>query len=676
MYNYCLTGIQSKDIPCSTNSIENFDLVEKENSLEDFYSSSLYNDNYYPTSIENFESTAGSGGVVMGVNAQTQIFYANKDITTKSNWTVIAGGLKYISYSYGQAFGVSALNELFYNSDYKTGNWVKVPGFLTQVSFDGVNMIIMGVAVNGDIYYANKDITTNPNWTKIAGNLANISYSNKQAYGVAINGIVCYNPDYTSGNWVIVPGALSSVSFDGYNMIVMGVGPLVVENVGGVVVYANKDITKNPNWTITKGILTSISYSNKQAYGSTLLGAIFYNPDYTSDKWVQIPGLLSQVSFDATPPPVKKSEAVVMGVNLQTHIVYANKDITTKPNWTQIAGGLKNISYSNEQAFGVSLANEIYYNSDYKTGNWVKVPGILKQVSFDGVNMIIMGVGINGDIYYANKDITTSPNWTKIAGNLAYISYSNKQAFGVAITGIVCYNPDYTSGNWVIVPGLLSSVSFDGYKMIVMGVGPLTVENVGGVVAYANKDITTKPNWVLTKGVLTSLSYSNYQAYGTTLLGAIYYNSDYTSDNWVQMPGLLSQVSFESTTPRVPPVEKPATSMTSVPSVTSIGTTPRETTVPSVTSAGTTPRQTTVPSTQQVQQPQPDQQQVQQTQPNQYVQQIQPNQQTVQQTQPPQSAQSQGTDNTNLMIGGGVAVFVFIIVLYFVFSGKSPQYDD
>jgi hypothetical protein len=76
--------------------------------------------------------------------------------------------------------------------------------------------------------------------------------------------------------------------------------------------------------------------------------------------------------------------------------------------------------------------------------------------------MIVMGVNSGGNIYYANKDIGKSPNWTQIPGGLTNLSYSNKQVYGVNGGGNIYYNPDYTSGNWVQVPGGLSQVSFDG----------------------------------------------------------------------------------------------------------------------------------------------------------------------------------------------------------------------
>jgi hypothetical protein len=36
--------------------------------------------------------------------------------------------------------------------------------------------------------------------------------------------------------------------------------------------------------------------------------------------------------------------------------------------------------------------------------------------------MVVMGVNSAGNIYYADKNITTSPNWTQVPGGLSNLS--------------------------------------------------------------------------------------------------------------------------------------------------------------------------------------------------------------------------------------------------------------
>ena len=157
------------------------------------------------------------------------------------------------------------------------------------------------------------------------------------------------------------------------------------------------------------------------------------------------------------------STSIVMGVNSGDNIYFANQNVSSNPNWTQVPGGLSWISYSNKQSYGVNSGGNIYYSNDYTRPNWVQVPGGLVQVSFDGYNMIVMGVNSGGNIYYANQNITRNPNWTQLPGSLTNISYSNKQIYGVNSAGNIYYASDYTRGNWVQIPGGLKQVSFDAY---------------------------------------------------------------------------------------------------------------------------------------------------------------------------------------------------------------------
>jgi len=250
-----------------------------------------------------------------------------------------------------------------------------------------------------------------------------------------------------------------------------------------------------------------------------------------------IPGIRKR--FDASYNCAKDVPKVIIGVNILNDIWYGTKNVENSPNWAKIQGKLKWISYSNGKAYGVNSNDDIYYASNYSAGNWIQVPGKLSRVSFDGYNMIVMGVTSSDQIFYANKNIDSTPNWTQLPGALTDICYSNEQAYGVDRSGNVYYNPDYTTGNWRKVPGGLTQISFDGYNMIAVGVAN------NGAIYYANKNIDTTPNWTLLPGSLKNVSYSNGQIYGVNSSDMIYYNPDYTTGNWRQVPGGLIQVSFD-----------------------------------------------------------------------------------------------------------------------------------
>jgi len=214
-------------------------------------------------------------------------------------------------------------------------------------------------------------------------------------------------------------------------------------------------------WTVRRSNTISASCSNNQLIGIDTQTGIFYIPNlkvYDPTKVVNIPpptGGLTQVSFDGY-------NMIVMGVNSAGSIFYANKDITTKPNWTQIPGELVNISYSNNQVFGINSAGAIFFNSNYTTGNWIKVNGVLANISFDGKNMSVIGTTKNGEIYCANETITTNPQWKRVNGGLNMVSLSNKEVYGVTGgPGDVYQSPDYTTGAWTKVGSGFKQISFD-----------------------------------------------------------------------------------------------------------------------------------------------------------------------------------------------------------------------
>ena len=198
---------------------------------------------------------------------------------------------------------------------------------------------------------------------------------------------------------------------------------------------------------------------------------------------------------------------VVFCLNSGTEIYYADSSLQTTPYWTLIPGGLNSISVSNNQTFGVNSGGEVYYKSDYKSPYWnglSEPTDILSQISFDGYANVVCGISKPiGTIYFADTNITTTPNWTKIPeGNLRlqYISFSKSIAFGIGLNGddLYCIE-DYKNINLKGIPwsyGQMIQVSYDGYNNILCC---LTASNK---LYYANTNITTTPNWTLLQGAL------------------------------------------------------------------------------------------------------------------------------------------------------------------------------
>jgi len=219
-----------------------------------------------------------------------------------------------------------------------------------------------------------------------------------------------------------ISGNMKQVSIN--NGIVVGV------NSAGDIYYADTNINSTPNWTQLSGALTCVSVSNRQLYGVNSSGAIYYNASYKTSNWVQVSGpLLVQVDFNGS---------VVVGVNSVGDIYYADTNINSAPNWTQLSGALTCVSVGNGQLYGVNSSGTIYYNASYKTSNWVQVSGpILVKVNFDGSEAC--GVDSSGNIYYSTGNVKTNPNWIQIQGTLANVSISNGQLYGVNSAGNIFY---------------------------------------------------------------------------------------------------------------------------------------------------------------------------------------------------------------------------------------------
>ena len=214
------------------------------------------------------------------------------------------------------------------------------------------------------------------------------------------------------------------------------------------------------------GQLTNISISNKQLYGVNRDGNIYYMAMYNSGIWVGVTGKLVQVSLDGY-------NNIVVGVNASQQIFYADQNIQTTPNWTLLPGGLKYISISNKQLYGVNSGNQIYYMANYKTGSWVGIPGSLVQVSLDGYYNVVAGFNSSNTIYYADQNIQSRPNWTTMTaqvkaggvvttlGKLQYLSISNKQLCCINTNGNIFYMSNYKNTEWESIATGLTQIAID-----------------------------------------------------------------------------------------------------------------------------------------------------------------------------------------------------------------------
>ena len=198
---------------------------------------------------------------------------------------------KWTCVSNGKTFGVDNNGNITYSTNNINKISVTRPNtILVQLSFDGYQHVIMGIGSDTSIWYADKNIYSTPNWTRIGGSLTNVAYSNGKAYGCNSNDDIYYASNAAVGNWIQIAGKLICISFDGYNDIIVG-----CNRTGSCFSSVN-----NSNWVqMSGGGITNISYSNGRM-ACVSGGQVFFSQSITNVQWknIEIGGGFKQVSYD------------------------------------------------------------------------------------------------------------------------------------------------------------------------------------------------------------------------------------------------------------------------------------------------------------------------------------------------------------------------------------------
>jgi uncharacterized lipoprotein YehR (DUF1307 family) len=228
--------------------------------------------------------------IIFGVTSASDIWAfgsENNQTFTKQ----VPGKAVNVSFASGGSgiFGVNSTNQILHAQLRDPITWTTLPGSLVQISYDGKSGIIAGVNSNDDIYVANKDIETSPNWRQVSGKLMNVTVSNGKLYGVNREGNIYFNDNYMSDNWVQINGNLKQVFFDDINKIAGGV------NSNNDVYYASgaNFTASDPGWIQITNNNIKISYaaiSNNKIYGiNSSDGDVYvYNIASPSSGWKRI----------------------------------------------------------------------------------------------------------------------------------------------------------------------------------------------------------------------------------------------------------------------------------------------------------------------------------------------------------------------------------------------------
>jgi len=249
---------------------------------------------------------------------------------------------------------------------------------------------------------------------------------------------------------------------------------LICLDISGYAYYADQDINSPVVWTKISGKhnpFSSISYSDGQLLACSMSGVneIYYSDNYKTSNWITVPrpgDSMAHIFFD-TP------NNLIIVVNIHGQSWWADQRLPTStlltaqaPNWSGIPSSFAHVSYSNLEMFGVNTQGTIYYLPKYNAGNWTAIPAdskptivqngqTFKFLSFDNSdnkNPILIAIDSSGRLYYADKDLKTGPNWTRIPGCptiVTWVTISNKQVYCIDIAGDIYYGNKYNSDKWI-----------------------------------------------------------------------------------------------------------------------------------------------------------------------------------------------------------------------------------
>lgn len=220
----------------------------------------------------------------------------------------------------------------------------------------------------------------------------------------------------------------------GYNNVEnFSVGPKLIGVTSSGDIYGFDGI--DPVGVRLPGALVNVSLKNNNVWGVNASNEIWYSADVSNPSatnWNKLPGLLTQISCD-------DFEGKLVGVNKTDDIYIATTGINSNPNWTQIPGKLINVSISNNKMYGVNRGNEIFYKPDITiAGNWVKLSGLLKQIVYtESGGAKLVGVNSSNDTYYANSNLTSTPNWVDLNKKMKYVTLFKGYIMGIDLQGVI-----------------------------------------------------------------------------------------------------------------------------------------------------------------------------------------------------------------------------------------------
>jgi hypothetical protein len=183
------------------------------------------------------------------------------------------------------------------------------------------------------------------------------------------------------------------------------------------------------NWFNVPGGLTSVDARGGRIFGAHPSGIYLSDKIGGDAKFTQLFGGLQQVSFDGT-----NACGITAGGR-----IFCSDGVTKNVGFRFVTGGLIQLVVQGTKLYGVNAGGEVWYTADWRNANWVRVAGALSQIDFDGKTLC----GTNGDhnVFCANQGLESNPNWEIIPyTKLTQVSVSGNSIIGLGVDGNLYYS--------------------------------------------------------------------------------------------------------------------------------------------------------------------------------------------------------------------------------------------
>ena len=236
-------------------------------------------------------------------------------------------------------------------------------------------VILDGKAPNNNGFFVYTNQITDSNtatepivWSQIQGELFSVSLApNQDIWGTDSQSTIYYKTRALK-DFKKIKGKLRNINTDG--TYVCGT------NTKNDIFCAEINDAVSGKWNKIGNNAKMINVSNKKAYAINLDNSVSYSTDITDPynvKWEPVP--ITYIQFHSISLDGNK----IVGINNKNDLYYADKNIFTRnPNFTKInvLNEMENfihISFKNNSILVTDTSGQLWWTSDYKNPNWVKI---------------------------------------------------------------------------------------------------------------------------------------------------------------------------------------------------------------------------------------------------------------------------------------------------------------